>query len=321
MPVEKTCRLLELSKSRYYDWRKKWFENGPDGLKDQTSGPEACPHQLLPEERRTVIEMALEHPNRRHRKLAKWMQNEGIAFVSESSVYRLLKRQGLIPSRPVMDRPDRDGEITVSRPNEMWHSDITYIPVGNGHAYLISFLDGYSRKIIHHELCRDMTATTVERLYDEALKKAGLLEADEKPILVTDHGSQYLARSFTHLLNELDVEHRLIAIGHPEANGKIEVFHKTIKYEHVYVQQRYDSFYQAKDDIDQFVRYYNTKRLHQSIGYVTPEQKYQGEAEAIIEEREQKHQEAIERRKRLNRQRNQAEAKSGKTTNEFSESV
>jgi transposase InsO family protein len=234
-------------------------------------------------------------------------------------VYRLLKARGLIKERDV----EPDDEVPDSRddgpegPNEQWHTDITYIKVGNRWAKLVSFLDGYSRKIVHWKLSFSLSARQVSRVYDEALKKEGLLQADGKPAVVSDNGPRFVGEGMSGFLEELGVEHRTIPVDHPESNGKMEVFHKTLKYERVYLRERYDSLMEARGDIQTFIEHYNEDRLHQGIGYVTPQQKHQQNAEEIIQEREQKHQEAMDRRKRINQQR----SKNGKTKESRKETV
>ena len=137
--------------------------------------------------------------------------------------------------------------------------------------------------------------------------QAGLLEVDEEkqPALVSEKGTQLVAKSFQKFLNTWKIEHRRIAVRHPESNGKIEVFHKTVKHERIYIQETYQTFYEAKDDLDDFIRYYAEERLHQGIGFVTPKDRYTGKDKEIIQQRELNHRRALEKRKRQNRKRSQ----------------
>jgi len=209
----------------------------------------------------------------------------------------VLRVERLIRARTPVQRRTADGTVPVSYPHELWHIDITYIPVGAGFAYLITVLDGYSRLPVHWELCRSMTAEDTQRVVDRALLKAGLADSDQKPVLISDNGTQLVARSFTAFLAELEMEHRRTAVGHPEANGKIEVFYKTLKYERIYVQERYQTFYEAQDDLEVFIRYYADERPHQALQYVTPRDSYEGRAEVLITRRNRNHQRAIQERK------------------------
>ncbi len=318
LSVTRSCELLGLRRERFYDWKDRWDQAGREGLMDDMSGPDSCPHSLLEEEKETVYEMANKHPDLKHRKLAYKMQNEGTCYVSPSSVYRLLRERGLIKERDMdgEDAPDSrdDGP---DEPNQQWHTDITYVKVNGRWAKLVSFLDGYSRKIVHWNLAFSISAAQVSRVYDEALKKEGLLEEKDQPKVVSDNGPRFVGQGFTGLLDELGVDHRTIPVDHPESNGKIEVFHKTLKYEQVYLRDNYESLMEAREDIDDFIEHYNDDRLHQGIDYVTPHQKHEGQAERIIKQRENEHQQAMQRRKRINQQR----AENGKTKESAKESV
>jgi len=285
LTIIRTCAILRLNSGRYYDWQPRFDKNGMEGLKNHKSSPKSCPDTLLEEEKELIIEYALKHPDIRHRKLAHKMQNDNIAFVSPSSVYRVLKANDLIPEKEYnKERQKADGKIKVSEPHQVWHTDITYIPVKDGHAYLISVLDDYSRFVVHSELSRTMTSDDMKRVLSKALHKADLYEkpADEKPALISDNGTQLISNSFTEFLKEWDIQHRRIAVRHPESNVKIEVLHKTIKHENLYTKDRYESFYEAERDIKSFLLKYNYDRLHQGINFVTPYEKYSGQADQII---------------------------------------
>lgn len=303
LSVKRVCEVLELNTGRYYRWRRTLAAEGPQGLANKKSMPHSCPHKLLPSEKQVIVDYALQHPDLRHRKLCYAMQDEGVVFVSPSTVYRVLRDEGLISGYDLPERDAADGRVKARAPNEVWHTDITYIPVAEGHAYLITVLDGYSRYPVHYELTRTMTADDMKRIMSRALSKAGLFEADERPALISDNGTQLVAKSFQKFLNTWDIEHRRIAVRHPESNGKIEVFHKTVKYECVYVKEQYESFYEAKDDLDEFIRYYSDERLHQGIGFITPRDKYTGRDEEITNRRKRNHQQALEKRKMKNRNR------------------
>ena len=225
LTIKKTCSMLKLNPSRYYNWQRRFKSDGIEGLKNHKSTPKSCPHALLEEEKEIIIDYALKHPDIRHRKLAYKMQHEGIAFVSPSTVYRVLKAHELIPEKEYNQEPQQaDGKIKVSEPHQVWHTDITYIPVKNGHSYLISVLDDYSRFVIHSELCRTMTSDDMKRVLSKALHKADLYEKsdDERPALVSDNGTQLISNSFTEFLKEWDIQHRRIAVRHPESNGYVK---------------------------------------------------------------------------------------------------
>ena len=303
------CNVLELNPGRYYKWRRMLKEYGYPFLINKKSRAQGCPHKLLEFERQRIIGYALKHSDIRHRKLCYAMQDDGVAYVSPSTVYRVLRDEGLIAQYELPKKRNADGSVGARKPNDIWHMDITYIPVEKKHAYLITVLDGYSRYPVHHELSQTMTADDMQGVMSRALAKAGLFQAppEQRPALISDNGTQLVAKSFQKFLNTWDIEHRRIAVRHPESNGKIEVFHRTIKYERVYVKEQYKTYYEAKDDLDQFIRYYAEERLHQGIGFVTPLSKYNGKAEKIVSKRKHNHQKAIEKRKQENRMRKQSQ--------------
>ena len=301
--MKKACDMIELNPDRYYRRRARYKDAGLDGLTDRTCEPHTVAHRILPEEKQLVIAYAKEesYADFRHRKLAYQLQNHDIVFVSPSTTYRILKEAGLIKSWSLPAKNNADGKMEITKPNQVWHTDITYVPVRESHYYLISVLDAYSRYIVHAELSYSMTAKDVSRVVAQALENAGIEDHDHAPALISDNGVQLTAKRFQELLRRFGVEHRRTAVRHPESNGKIEVFHKTLKYEHVYLQDRYESFLQAKQDIERFITLYNTKRLHQAIAYVTPEQRYTGGDKEILEERQRKHRLAKQRRREANR--------------------
>lgn len=181
------------------------------------------------------------------------MRRKEIVYVSESTVYRVLKENNLIPSDIKIKPPMKKTEIRADKPNVVWRTDLSYIKVGMGHCYLITVLDKYSRKIIYHQLCFKMTTKDWQDVIAKALDKVGILNSTNKPILISDNGTY--ARSV------------------------------------------------RKHAIDKFVNYYNEKRLHQALGYVTPEEEYQGIGEKIRLENSQKLKASMEERKAINRQR------------------
>jgi len=262
------------------------------------------PHALLPEEKDKIIKHALK-TEYRHRKLAYDLRRKNIAHVSPSSVYRVLKEANLIAAYNPPKKPVQKREIKADGPNQVWRIDITYIPVAGGYGYLISVLDSYSRYIVNAELRATMTTGDVKKTVDGALAKEGLITSKDKPLLVSDNGTQLVSKSFKKFLKDLGIRHIRTAYRHPESNGRIEVFHKTLKYECVYLKETYPNLLVARQDIESFIHFYNHERLHQGIGFVTPYERHTGRDEAIKKRYKEQLQMACERRKELNRQRYQ----------------
>lgn len=296
-PIAKTCRALGLNPDRYYRWYKQIKEGSPVAGKKPLR-----PHALLPEEKDAIIEYALETEHR-HRKLAYELRRKNIVSVSPSSVYRVLKEANLIADYKPPKKPLKKREIKADGPNQVWRTDITYIPTTGGHGYLISVLDSYSRYITHAELLPTMTAGDVKKVVDRALAGEGLIISQNKPVLVSDNGTQLVSKSFKKFLKDLGIKHIRTAYRHPESNGRIEVFHKTVKYECVYLKETYPNLLAARQDIESFIHKYNHERLHQGIGFVTPYERHSGQDKAIKKKYKRQLHKALERRKELNTQR------------------
>jgi transposase InsO family protein len=260
------------------------------------------PHSLLPEEKDAIIKHALKTEHR-HRKLAYELRRKNMVSVSPSSVYRVLKDANLIANYKLPKKPLKKNEIKADGPNQVWRTDITYVPLAIGHGYLISVMDSYSRYIVHSELLPTMTTRDIKKVIDMALAKSSLLNTKNKPVLISDNGTQLVSKSFKKFLKDLGVKHIRTAYRHPESNGRMEVFHKTLKYEHVYLREVYQNLLVARQDILSFIYKYNHERLHQGIGFVTPYECYTGQDEVIKKKYKQQLQNAISRRKELNTQR------------------
>ena len=297
-PGNKSCRVLKLKRGRYWRWKNR-YDGTLSSLEDRAPIAQIRPHALLPEERQEIICFALDNPKERHRKLSFLMIDQDIGYFSPSTAYLVLKKGGAKPWVS-LKKPMRRQDIEVTGPNQVWYIDITYLKVNGRNWYLIPVLDKYSRLIVYWELCWTMTAHDVKRIVDFALEKEGLHLQEQKPKIISDNGTQMVAKSFKKFLKDLGIKHIRIAYRHPESQGRIEVFFKTLKYECFY-HGEYQNAHEAHRDIEAFIHYYNYQRLHQGIGFVTPYQKHIGRADAIIAARKAKLALAKELRKALNR--------------------
>jgi transposase InsO family protein len=292
--VDRSCEVLELAPSRYYRWRSKYSE-----LEDKKPMARRILHRLLPEEKEKVVGYALIHPELRHRQLAYRLEREEAVFISPTSCYRVLKHRGLVCAWKPKFITKKEYDFQTTRPHQMWQIDICYIPVGDCFRYLILILDDYSRYIVHYELSWSMSQEDVKRVVDYALLKAGLIEVEEKPQLLSDNGPQLVAVSFRQYLKQLGITHLRTAYRHPEGKGKIERVFKTIKYEEVFPAE-YQSPKEAEEGISRFIQYYNHQRLHQSLSYVTPYERYTGKDQQILSLRKERRKRAEEIRKSIN---------------------
>ena len=226
LPVRRTLSHLGIPKSTFYGWYERYREGGADALEDARPSCSRVWNRLPERVRQSILKLALERPECSARELAVLYTERHGYFVSESSVYRLLKAHDLItsPAFVVIKAADEFKEKTV-RPNQLWQTDFTYLKViGWGWFYLSTILDDFSRYIIAWKLCTTMKAEDVTATLDLALKASGCDQATvvHKPRLLTDNGPSYLAGDLAEWLDDRDMEHVRGAPYHPQTQGKIE---------------------------------------------------------------------------------------------------
>jgi len=232
--------------------------------------------------------MALDHPELSPRELAVRFTDEKRYFVSEASVYRLLKSQDLIPSPAyiVIKAAEEFNEKTTA-PNQLWQTDFTYLKItGWGWYYLSSVLDDFSRFIVAWKLCATMKAQDVSDTLDLALAKSGLdhVNVEHRPRLLSDNGSSYISADLAEWLEDKKIEHIRGAPYHPQTQGKIERWHQTLK--NRVLLNNYYLPHELEAEIAAFVENYNHQRLHESLNNLTPADVYFGRGQQILEERE-----------------------------------
>jgi len=294
--VRRIRKRLGLSKSRYHEWGKRAEQ---DVLADLVRPPR-CLWQALPEEVDAVLGYALRHPREGYRRLAWRMVDEDVAYLSPSSVYRILDDADLRyrwkRSRPVGERP-----AEPTGPNQRWHTDLMYLRVGDVWYFLVAVLDAYSGYVVHWDLLPSMTAAEVRMVLQDALQKTGAT-----PEVVTDNGSQFTARDFKPLVRDFDLAHIRIRIYHPESNGKLERFHRSTR--EALAEAELGNLSRARELIGRWVTHSTERRLHAALNYLPPAEYYAGDPPARLAERQQKLATARTRRRDRNRQRLQAAA-------------
>ena len=234
-----------------------------------------------------IIDLALEETQLSPRELAVRFTDTRGYFVSEASVYRLLKAHDLItsPAFVVIKAADEFRDKTTA-PNQLWQTDFTYLKViGWGWFYLSTILDDYSRYIIAWKLCTNMTADDVTATLKLALEASGCNRANvvHKPRLLSDNGSSYISGDLAEWLEDHGMDHVRGAPYHPQTQGKIERWHQTLK--NRILLENYYLPGDLENQISAFVDHYNNRRYHESIGNVTPADAYFGRHTAIIEKR------------------------------------
>ena len=290
--VAQACRVLKLSRNRLYRWvRGKGMEAVEVAdLEDKPPVAQVVGHKITWAERKAILELAQEEEwvDLRHRKLAHMLGRLRQVFVSESTVLRVLRAAHLVAPplprrRPRLEKP----EVKADGPNQVWRWDISYVAVGVAFWYLVAILDQYSRKIVGWGFSPQATQAEVKRVWDQALCQEGLLdkEGERMPQAVSDRGSQMKAKSIKAFFRDLGVAQLFCRPHTPDDNAEMEAFFATLKCERLY-RGSHEHPLQAEADIAQFIGYYNGGRLHQGIGFVTPNERHEGRDRDLREERQ-----------------------------------
>jgi putative transposase len=260
---------LSVPRSVYFEWCSR----AKHGRLEDT--PPVAPRldALLPEEECAIQLFALKHPKIGYRKLTWMMVDQGIAYASESAVYRVLDKADLLSRWKRSERSSGEYHFRPDAPNQQWHTDVMYVWVACRHYFLVSFIDAFSRYVVHHRLLVDLNGAAIATELEAALSKAGKV----RPRIVHDHGSEYVNRDIRAVIKQ----HNLIDIRtrarHPESNGIVERFNGTVRDE---TSDRYgDNYLEAIKSIDAMVAEYNDVRLHAALGYIEPREVHLGDAE------------------------------------------
>jgi putative transposase len=232
LPRKQALAQLGLPKSTYYDWCRR-RQQRPAGLRDRRSGSRRPWNRIRPEEEEAVLALARASPELSPRELALSLTDTQAFSISKSAVYRLLRRKGLVkPAEVVGFKAAKEYHRKTTRPNEMWAADGAYLKVaGWGWYYLVTVLDDYSRYILSWRLQSDMTAVSLIEVMQEAVEKTGLAEVPlrDRTALLSNNGPGYLSRTFAQYLRLVGLRHIVASPYHPQTNGKIERYHRTVK--------------------------------------------------------------------------------------------
>lgn len=292
-PLEPILSRLELPRSLYFAWKER---AGRGHLQDRPSVPERA-HRLLPEESEAIRAFALRHPKVGYRKLTYMMLDQDVVAVSESAVYRMLREANLLSRWKRSSRSPGTYSFRPSAPNQQWHTDVMYIWVHCRHYFLLSFVDAFSRFVVHHRVLTELTGRAVAIELEAAL--SGCQGA--KPRLVHDHGSEFCNTELRAVIKAHDLMDIRTRARHPESNGIVERFNGTVR-------QDSDDYYgehylAAQTSVAQLIHQYNHVRLHAALGYLEPSEVHSGNPEQRREERRQKLQTARQYRTTQNRSR------------------
>jgi len=302
LPVKQVLAQLIISRSTYYRWRRGFRQRGQAGLHDRPPIRSRTWNQILPEERDKILEIALLFPDWSPRQVSCHVTDTAGFAVSESSVYRILKHEGLIHEIQQKTFPaGAEYRVKTSRPNQQWQTDATYLLVKNwGWYYLISVLDDFSRRILAWLLQSAMAVGNFSNVIEKACERAGIhsIPETDRPRLVTDRGPALLSRDFGHYLEVKGIGHILASPYHPQTNGKIERYHRSCKEQINLVV--WESPDELEQEIGRFVEYYNSRRYHEALGNVTPDDVYFGRKDSIQTRRRRLQGKTLARRQATN---------------------
>lgn len=258
LPVKRQCELLELPRSSYYHRPK----------------PVSAADLAL---MRLIDECHLEHPYFGSRRIRDWLEDAG-HVVNRKRIQRLMRVMGLVALYPKRNLslanqahkvyPYLLKGLVIDRPNQVWATDITYIPMSRGHVYLVAIMDWYSRRVLSWRLSNTLdTSFCVEALL-EAIETHGTPE-----IFNTDQGCQFTSAEFTATLKQHNIRISMDGKGRWVDNVFVERLWRSVKYEEVYLRA-YDSIGEARTSLAIYFEFYNSKRRHQSLDRKTPDTVY-----------------------------------------------
>ena len=297
--VKRTLDELGISRSTFYEWYKRYLEDGFDGLKHKVPKRNSFWNKIPEKERNRVVETALDKTELSPRELAYHITDKQDWFISESSVYRILKERGLItsPAWIVMAAADEFKDKTV-RVHQQWQTDFTYFKIiGWGWYYLATIMDDYSRYIITWELCKNMESTDAMRVVEQGIEETGL-DASNRPRLLSDNGSCYVSNEFSKFIHDQKMSHVRGAPYHPQTQGKIERYHRTMK--NIVKLENYFYPDDLRAKLESFVNYYNNERYHESLKNVTPADVYFGRDSELLNRRNEIKTKTIRERRKKN---------------------
>ena len=288
--LPRQCLLdwLDLPRGRFRQWElRQGNENAHNGHINKA-------HWLLSEERQAIIDYARQGNLRAgYRRMSFLMLDADIVAASPSSVYRVLKQEGLIEPWSKRSKKGKGFKHPL-KPHQHWHTDFTYLKIGGVFYYLACVLDGASRAILSWHLKPSMT----EKDAQIAIQKARESYPNQKPRIISDNGSQYTSQDFREFINFCEMTHVKTSPYYPQSNGKIERFHGSIKNEALRPNTPID-LEDAERVITKYIHDYNHTRLHSAIGYVPPMLVLEGKDQALQEQRKEKLDQAREKRQKI----------------------
>ncbi len=299
LPKRRTLNELGVPRSTYYRWLRRKEQQG---LEDDVGGGNPPWNKLTFQEIDLVLSAARDMPDLSCRQLATWITDNMGFSVSESTVYRILSREGLVKRSEMRLAAGKEYHRKTTGPHQLWATDASYFRVmGWGYYYMVTVMDDYSRFILAHKLQRDMTSDSFIEVVQEAVDRTGMdqVPIEDRTKLLSDNGPGYVSRAFRDYLGMVGIKHILATPFHPQTNGKLERYHQTLKRD--VNQLPYEMPSDLEAAIVAFVSYYNYRRYHKALGNVTPSDVLKGRRPEILRRRKEVQAQTIEQRRRHNK--------------------
>ena len=277
---------LGVPEGTYYNWKQRY------GKVNEHNAWIPRDHWLNEWEKQAIIDFHFEHPLEGYRRLTYMMLDANVVAAAPSTVYRVLQRAGLIGRSQTKPSLKGTGFHQPLTPHQHWHIDVSYLNITGTFYYLISILDGYSRFIVHWEIRERSTELDVEVVLQRAREKF----PGATPRIISDNGPQFVSREFKQYIRICGMTHVRTSPYYPQSNGKLERYHRTIKADCIRPGCPL-TLQDAQRIVTKFVEDYNDRRLHSSLGYVTPRDKLLGREQEIFADRDRKLEAARDRRK------------------------
>jgi putative transposase len=288
---------IGITRSKYEDWVQRF------GKVNEHNAWVPRDHWLTEDEIARICAFARQNPLEGYRRMTFLLLDQDVVACSPASVYRVLKKAGLLAGQTPNVTKKGTGYVQPLTPHQEWHVDVSYLNIAGTLYFLCSILDGYSRFIVHWEIREKMEEIDVETILQRAREKF----PGVTPRIISDNGPQFIAKDFKEFIRVAGMTHVRTSPYYPQSNGKIERWHKTIKGECIRVKVPL-SLDEARTIVADYVTHYNEVRLHSAIGYVAPKDKLLGNDDAIHAARDRKLAAARERRQQMRQtRREQAE--------------
>ena len=288
--VKDVAAAVGVSRQTLHAWLGKYEAAGLEGLGDGSHRPRGCPHQMPAVVEVAVLEARRGHPSWGPRRIAFELNKRGLVpRVTESAVYRCLRRAGLIEPDGRRRRKREWKRWERGRPNELWQMDMVggFLLADGSHAKALTGIDDHSRFCVSARLMpRERTRPVCDGL-TTAMARYGVPEQ-----ILTDNGRVFTGKFFVPpvevlfdaICRENGIEHLLTQPRSPTTTGKIERFHRTLRAEFD-TRRVFPNLHTAQDALDEWVGYYNTARPHQAIDDVTPAERFTSSAGSVDQPR------------------------------------